>query len=53
VSGDGRFLVLLRASQEAPPPLTLVFNWTQLVRKQYLAIGVSSRIEPAEKSSTS
>jgi dipeptidyl aminopeptidase/acylaminoacyl peptidase len=33
VSADGRFLVLLRASDEPPPPLTLVFHWTQLLKK--------------------
>ena len=33
VSDDGLFLVLLRATEEPPPPLTLVFHWTELLRK--------------------
>jgi len=33
VSADGRFLVLLRASDEPPPPLTLVFHWTEMLRR--------------------
>ena len=34
VSGDGRFLVLLRASDEPPPPLSLVFHWTEALKKR-------------------
>jgi Tol biopolymer transport system component len=34
VSSDGRFLVLLRAGEEAPPPISLVFNWTELLKRR-------------------
>jgi eukaryotic-like serine/threonine-protein kinase len=34
VSADGRFLVVLRASEESPPPLTLIFNWTEMLRRR-------------------
>jgi Tol biopolymer transport system component len=34
VSADGRFLVLLRASEETPPPLSLVFHWTELLKRR-------------------
>jgi hypothetical protein len=27
VSPDGRFLIIVRASKELPPPLVLVLNW--------------------------
>jgi Tol biopolymer transport system component len=33
VSADGRFLVLVRATEEPPPPLTLVFHWTEMLKK--------------------
>jgi serine/threonine protein kinase/Tol biopolymer transport system component len=33
VSPDGRFLVLVRASEDPPPPLTLVFHWTELLKR--------------------
>jgi serine/threonine protein kinase/Tol biopolymer transport system component len=33
VSEDGRFLVLLRATDEAPPPLSIVLHWTELLKK--------------------
>jgi Tol biopolymer transport system component len=33
VSSDGRFLVLVHASEEPAPPLTLVFHWTGILKK--------------------
>ena len=32
VAEDGRFLVLLRSGEEAPPPLTLVYHWTEMLK---------------------
>jgi eukaryotic-like serine/threonine-protein kinase len=32
VSPDGRFLVVVRASKEPPPPLVLVLNWQALLK---------------------
>ena len=34
VSKDGRILALLRASEDPPPPLTLVFHWARALRKR-------------------
>jgi len=33
VSADGRFLIAVRASDEQPPPLVLVLNWTAALPK--------------------
>jgi Tol biopolymer transport system component len=33
VSADGRFLVAVPASNEGPPPLVLVFNWAEQLKK--------------------
>ena len=34
VSADGRVLALLPASEERQPPLTLVFHWTEMLRRR-------------------
>jgi eukaryotic-like serine/threonine-protein kinase len=34
VSRDGRILALVRASDQPPPPLTLVFHWTEMLKKR-------------------
>jgi Tol biopolymer transport system component/predicted Ser/Thr protein kinase len=33
VSADGRFLINVRASKDPPPPLVLVFNWQEGLKK--------------------
>ncbi len=33
VASDGRFLALLRAGDDPPTPLVLVFNWTEAMKK--------------------
>jgi len=33
VAPDGRFLIVVRASQEPPPPLVLVLNWQAGLKK--------------------
>jgi eukaryotic-like serine/threonine-protein kinase len=33
VAPDGRFLILVRASEEPPPPLVLVLNWQEGLKK--------------------
>jgi Tol biopolymer transport system component len=34
VSRDGRILALIRASDQPPPPLTLVFHWAEMLKKR-------------------
>ncbi|HEY6930097.1 MAG TPA: protein kinase [Thermoanaerobaculia bacterium] len=34
VSRDGRILALVRANEQPPPPLTLVFNWMEMLKKR-------------------
>jgi len=34
VSKDGRIVALLRATEEPPPPLTLVFHWAEAFRRR-------------------
>jgi eukaryotic-like serine/threonine-protein kinase len=33
VAPDGRFLIIVRASKDPPPPLVLVLNWQEILKK--------------------